>query len=199
MKKTSLFSKLFVGAAVVTLSFGVASCKGDKPDDSKEAAEEQNEAKFDDTAKDSLEDDSDYMVKAAEVDLKEIELGKLAQTKGTTPEVKALGKMMVDAHTKSFEALKTASSAKNISIPLALTEDGSKAYSELNEKSGIDFDKAYADKMVDGHKKMIDKMENAAENAKDPDIKQWAADMIPTLQAHLQHAETVKAKVDAVK
>jgi putative membrane protein len=199
MKKTSLFSKLFLGAAVVALSLGTASCKGDKPDDSKEAAEEQNEDKFEETSKDSLEGDSDYLVKAAEVDLKEIELGKLAQTKSSNADVKAFGKAMVDAHTKSFEALKKASSAKNISIPLELTEKGSEAYSELNEKTGADFDKAYADKMVDGHKKMIEKMEDAAKNAKDPDIKQWAANMIPELQAHLQHAETVKAKVDAAK
>ncbi|RYD88308.1 MAG: DUF4142 domain-containing protein, partial [Sphingobacteriales bacterium] len=50
MKKTSLFKKLFLGAAVVTMSLGAVSCKDEnKPDDSKEAAEDQNEAKFDDT------------------------------------------------------------------------------------------------------------------------------------------------------
>jgi putative membrane protein len=198
MKKTSLFSKLFLGAAVITMS--LASCKNEnKPDDSKEAAEEQNENKFEETSKDSLAEDSDYLVKAAEVDLKEIELGKLAQTKSSNADIKGLGKMMVDAHTKSLDALKAFSSSKSISIPLDLTEKGQEAYKELNDMSGTDFDKAYADKMVDGHKKMIEKMEDAAKDAKDPEIKQWAANMIPTLQAHLQHAETVKTKVDAIK
>ncbi|KOS06269.1 hypothetical protein AM493_09670 [Flavobacterium akiainvivens] len=197
MKKTSLFSKLFLGAAVITMS--LASCKNEaKPEDSKEAAEEQNEAKFDDT-NEAKEDDSQYLANAAEVDLKQIELGKLAQTKSSNADIKALGKMMVDAHTKSFEALKTTSSAKNISIPLVLTEKGNDAYKELNDKSGTDFDKAYADKVVEGHKKTVEKMQEAAKDAKDPEIRAWAADMASALQTHLQHAETVKAKVDAIK
>ncbi len=53
--------------------------------------------------------------------------------------------------------------------------------------------------MVDGHKKTIDKIEDASKNAKDPDIKMWAANMLPTLKTHLQHAEAVKDKVDAMK
>jgi len=200
MKKTSLFSKLFLGAAVVSLSLGIVSCKNEsKPEDTKEAAEDQNEAKFDDTSKDSLADDSEYLVAAAEVDLKEIELGKLAQTKSTNADVKALGKMMVDQHTKSSADTKTLAQSKNISLPMALTEKGQEAYNDLNKKSGNDFDKEYADMMVDGHKKTIEKMEKAAKDAKDPQIKQWAANMIPTLQAHLQHSEQVKAKVDAIK
>ena len=198
MKKTSLFRKLFLGAAVVTMSFGAVSCKDNKPEDSKEAAEDQNEAKFDDT-NEAKEDDSQYLVAAAEVDLKEIELGKLAQTKSTNADVKALGKMMVDQHTKSSADTKTLAASKNISLPMALTEKGNEAFTDLNGKSGNEFDKAYADMMVDGHKKTIEKMEKAAKDAKDPEIKQWAANMLPVLHAHLQHSEEVKAKVDAIK
>lgn len=197
MKKTPFLSKLFLGTAVVALSLG--SCKNEnKPDDSKEAAEEQNDEKFDNT-NEAKEDDSQYLVDAAEVDLKEIELGKLAQTKSSNADVKAFAQMMIDQHTKASAETKALAGTKNISLPLALTEKGQEAYKELNDKSGTDFDKAYADKMVDGHKKMIEKMEDAQKDAKDPEIKQWAANMIPTLQAHLQHAEAVKAKVDAIK
>src|ERR1051325_1248602 len=100
MKSTSLFSKALLGAAVVTLSFGMQSCKQEpKQEDPKEVAEDENEAKFDDVNEEK-EDDSAYMVAAAEVDMKEIELGKLAQQKSTNPDVKALGKMMVEQHEK---------------------------------------------------------------------------------------------------
>ena len=62
------------------------SCKQDsKPEDSKEAAEDQNEVKFEDN--DAKEDDSEFLVDAAETDLEEIEIGKLAQQKGTDAEV----------------------------------------------------------------------------------------------------------------
>jgi putative membrane protein len=197
MKKPQLLHKLFLGAAVLTLS--LTSCKNEtKPDDSKEAAEQQNENKFDDT-NDAKEDDSEYLVDAAEVDLKEIELAKLAQTKSSNADVKAFAQMMIDQHTKASADTKALAGKKNISLPLALTDKGNEAFTDLNDKTGWDFDKAYADKMVDGHKKTIEKIEDAAEKAADPEIKAWATTMLPTLKAHLTHAEELKAKVDAMK
>ncbi|MGQ2984083.1 DUF4142 domain-containing protein [Flavobacterium sp.] len=199
MKKTSFFSKALLGAAVVTMSIGAVSCKDEnKAEDPKEVAEEENEAKFDDV-NDDKEEDSDYLVAAAETDMKEIELGKLAQQKSTNADVQALGKMMVEQHTKALADLKAAAAKKNISIPAALTDKGQDAYKDLNDKTGHDFDKAYADKMVDGHEKMIKKMEKASEKAADADIRMWAANMLPTLRTHLEHAKMTKEKVDAVK
>ena len=200
MKRTSLFSKVLLGAAVVTLSFGMQSCKDEnKQEDPKEVAEEENEAKFDDTANEDMEDDSDFMVFAAETDMKEIELGKLAQQKSTNPDIKALGKMMVDQHMAASVTTKALAAKKNVSLPTALTEKGQEAYKDLNHKTGHDFDKAYADMMVDGHEKAISKMEKASEKATDADIRMWAADMLPTLRTHLEHAKMTKEKVDAVK
>lgn len=200
MKRTSLFSKVLLGAAVVTLSFGMQSCKDEnKQEDPKEVAEEENEAKFDDTANENMEDDSDFMVFAAETDIKEIELGKLAQQKSTNADIKALGKMMVDQHMAASATTKALAAKKNVSLPTALTEKGQEAYKDLNDKTGHDFDKAYADMMVDGHEKAISKMEKASEKATDADIRMWAADMLPTLRTHLEHAKMTKEKVDAVK
>lgn len=195
MKRIPLFSKMFLGAAIVALSFGVQSCKNEpKHEDPKEVAEDENEAKFDD-----VEKDADYLVTAAEVDMKEIELGKLAQLKSTNADVKALGKMMEEAHTKSLTELNVVASAKNITLPASLTEKGQDAYGDLNDKTGHDFDKAYTDKMVEGHEKMIDKMVEASEKAKEADVRMWAANLIPTLRAHLEHAKATKEKVDAIK
>lgn len=199
MKKTSLLlSKLFMGAAVLSLT--LASCKQEpKQEDPKEVAEEANEETFEDMPNDSLEDDSEYLVKAAEVDMKEIELGKLAQTKSTNADVKAFAKMLVDDHTKASADTKALASKKNITLPAAATDKTQDAYKELNEKSGADFDKAFADKMVEGHEKTIEKIEKASEKAKDPDIRMWAANTLPTLRKHLEAAKALKVKTDALK
>lgn len=199
MKKTSIFAKALMSAAVVTMSLGAVSCKDEKKaEDPAEVAEDQNEAKFDDT-NEAKEDDSQYLVDAAGMDMKEIEVSKLAMTKSTNADVKALAKMMVDEHTKSLADLKAAAAKKNISLPEALPEKGQDKYADLNDKSGHDFDKAYTDMMVDGHEKMIDKMEKASEKAADEEIRMWAANMLPTLRKHLDHAKMAKEKVDAVK
>lgn len=199
MKKTSvLLSKLFMGAAVLSLT--LVSCKQEpKQEDPKEVAEEANEEKFEDTANDSLADDSDYLIKATEVDMKEIELGKLAQTKSTNADVKAFGKMLVDEHTKASAETKALAAKKNITLPATATDKVQDAYKELNEKTGVDFDKAFADKMVDGHEKTIEKIEEAAEKAKDPDVRMWAANTLPTLRKHLEEAKALKVKTDALK
>lgn len=199
MKKTTILGKALLGAAVVTMSLGNVSCKNEnKPEDPKEVAEDQNEAKFDDT-NDAKEDDSEFLVAAAEVDMKEIELGKLAQQKGMSAEVKDLGKMMVTEHEKSSADTKALAAKKNITLPMALTEKGNDAFKDLNDKTGKDFDKKYAEMMVDGHEKTIEKMEKASKDANDEEIRMWAANMLPALQKHLEHAKMVKEKVDAMK
>jgi len=195
MKKTTLLKSALLSVAISSMSVTMTSCKQEpKAEDTKEVAEDQNEAKFDDS-NDAKEDDSQYLVAAAETDLAEIELGKLAQSKGTDADVKALGKMMVDAHTKALADLKAAADKKQISLPVAVTDKGKEEYEDLNKKSGKDFDEKFASMMVDGHKDAIDKMQKASEKATDPEIKLWAANMLPTLQTHLQHAETVQEKL----
>ena len=199
MKKTSLFSKMLLGTAVFTMAFTMQSCKDEnKAEDPKEVAEDENEAKFDD-ANEDMEKDSDYLVAAAEVDMKEIELGKLAQQKSTNKDIQALGKMMVDQHMKASADTKALAGKKNVTLPSSLTEKGKEAYEDLNDKTGHDFDKAYADMMVDGHEKTIEKMEKASEKAEDADIRMWAANMLPVLRTHLEHAKMTKEKVDAIK
>ena len=193
MKRTFL-SKALLCAAVVTMSFGAVSCKEDKQEDPKEVAEDQNDENLDQN--DDMEDDSQFLVDAAEVDMMEIELGNLAQQKGTHADVKALGKMMVDEHTKSSAQTKALAAKKNVTLPPALTEKGQDAYNDLNDKTGMDFDKKYADMMVDSHEKTINKMERASENANDEEIRMWAANMLPVLRKHLDHAKMVKEKLD---
>ena len=198
MKKSTILGKALLSAAVLTLSFGATSCKQEtKPEDSKEAAEDQNEVKFEDN--NSKEDDSEYLVDAAETDLEEIEVGKLAQQKGTDAEVKSFGKMLVDDHTKSFNDLKSFSEKKQISLPLVATEDNKEAYNDLNKKTGLEFDKKFAQMMVDGHENAIKDAEKVSKDAKDEEIRMWAANKIPTLTVHLEHAKKLKERLDAKK
>ena len=193
MKKILLISKVVLGAGILLLSLN--SCKNEnKPEDTKEVAEDQNEAKFDSV--DSKEDDSEFLVDATEINLEEIEIGRLAQTKSTNPEVKKFGKMLVDEHTKSAAEVKTIADSRNFSLPTSITEEGKDQYDKLNEKTGVDFDKKFADMMVDGHEKAIDKFKKASENATDQEIKTWASNNVSTLTSHLQHAKQLKESLD---
>ncbi|MEN2401195.1 DUF4142 domain-containing protein [Flavobacterium sp. MC2016-06] len=193
MKKILLAGKVILGAGIIIIFLN--ACKNEtKQEDPKEVAEDANEAKFD-SIKDK-KDDSEFLVDIAEVNLAEIEIGKLAQIKSTNPDVKSFGKMLVDEHTKSASEVSALASKKNFVLPTSITEEGKEEYKKLNEKSGLDFDKKFADMMIDGHEKAIEKLTKASEDAKDEDVKLWASNNISNLTAHLQHAKMLKQDLD---
>lgn len=188
MKKT-VFSLLFCASAITFMT----SCSNNNSTDSKEAAKEQNEQKFDNT---NIEDDTKFAVAAADGGMMEVQLGQLAQTNGSSAQIKQLGQMMIDDHGKANEELKATAAQKNITLPTTLSEKSQKHYDELSKKTGADFDKAYADLMVSDHEDDIDAFKKEANDGKDADLKNWASGKIPTLEHHLEMAKSAK---DAVK
>ncbi|MHA4737968.1 DUF4142 domain-containing protein [Dyadobacter sp. MSC1_007] len=181
--------KITLSAMMIALSVAFFACNNTKTEDSTEVAEEQNEAKLDTTA---LEDDSEFAVAAADGGMMEVKLGELAQTNAASADVKKFGKTMVDDHGKAGEELKALAQKKNFSLPAALSDDKQKKYDDLAKKKGKEFDEAYVSFMVDYHKEDISEFEEAAKDAKDPDVKAWAAGKIPTLKHHLEMAEGLK-------
>jgi len=190
MKKTTnklnaRFLKIaFLSAAAVVLTLTLPSCNNPKTEDTKEVAEDHNDAKF----SNAKEDDANFLVDAAEIHLQEIELGKLAQARATTTSAKDLGKMMETEHSKAFADLQGLAAKKQITIPTTLTDDGMSANKKLTDIKGSKFDKEYSDMMVGGHKDAISTFEKASTNAQDEDIRNWASSMLPTLRKHLDQS-----------
>ncbi|MCH6201869.1 DUF4142 domain-containing protein [Aquiflexum sp. LQ15W] len=89
--------------------FFASSCSENKTTDSMEVAEEENISRLTNDDETIVVIDNDngvkFLMAAAEIQLEEISLGKLAQEKGTTPHVKELGKMMEVSHTKTLAEL----------------------------------------------------------------------------------------------
>ena len=189
--KILLFAKnAFTGISIilsmmVVLTFSACN-NNPKSEDTKEVANEHNDAKFENTK----ETDAQFLVNAAEMNLEEIQLGQLAQNKGSMAHVKELGLMMEKGHTGSLKEVQLLAGKKQITLPASLTNDGQLAYKKLVDKSGADFEKAYADMMVDHHKAAIKKFEAASTGATDLDIRAWAASMLTVLRTHLDSALT---------
>lgn len=195
IKSSNINGTLLKVTFVITILL-IASCNNNKnPEDPKVVAEERNDDKFDNKRQVK---DVQFLVNAAETNLEEIQLGRLAQQKGSLVHVKELGKMMEDAHTKSQRELAALADRKTIAIPTSLTDDTKDAYEKLNEKTGNDFDKAYADLMVSRHKDAIDTYEKVYSDASDSDIKNWARASLPDLRKHLEHSIECKRKCDEI-
>lgn len=178
------FLVIFLGVFLIGLTY---SCKNES--EAKEAAEEINEDRFEN----SKEDDAEFVVEAATMDLKNIELAKLA-SKSTNAEIKTHAKMIEEGHTKLYNEIKMMAEQKQIAIPLTMTTDAIDEYKDLSDKTGADFDKKYLDIMIDNHEKEIKKYENYVEDSKDAEIKTWASNTLAGLRSHLQETKAFKEK-----
>ena len=193
MKRVIINAALFVSAIMF-----IASCNTKKNDnvyneDSKKAANDLNAEKFPKSGEDK---DAEFAVKAADGGMLEVQLGELAQTKGVSKEVKSLGKMLVEDHTKANEELKAFAQAKDISLPTTMSDHHQKIYDRIASKNGKDFDQAFTDHMVKDHKEDIDAFKKEVKDGHDPDIKQWAEGKVPTLEHHLDMAKSAEDVAD---
>lgn len=192
MKKVSLLLLL----AVSTLSFQACSSKKTETTDSVETADSTNEAKADAGMGES-ENTSEFAVKAANGGMLEVELGRMAQEKGMSQDVKDFGAMMVKDHSKANDELKSIATLKNITLPTTLGEDEQKHVNDMAKLSGKEFDKKYVSMMVDDHKEDIDLFKKTAEDDKtDTEIKGFASRTLPTLQKHMDAITAIDKKMN---
>ena len=182
--------KIIYSLAIATAALAFQSCNSGTKD-SKETADSLNKTK--DTTSNVMAtggiavepSDAEFATKAAVGGMAEVELGKLALTKATNTQLKEFAKMMVSDHGKANEELMLIAKQKNITLPAAVDEDHQKKMNELDKKSGKDFDKAYAEAMVDGHEKTLKLMQDEAKDGKDAEIKAFASKTAPVVQTHL--------------
>jgi putative membrane protein len=134
--------------------------------------------------------DHSFVMEAAMGSMAEVELGRLAGEKAQSDQVKQFAQRMVSDHGKANDELKTLAQNKNISLP---TDPGAKhkaTKDRLSKMSGAAFDKAYMQEMLNDHRKDVSDFQKESRSGKDPDVKAWAAKTLPTLQEHLQLAQT---------
>jgi putative membrane protein len=138
------------------------------------------------------------VVAANQVD---IDAGKLAETRGSTPEVKAFGKRMVLDHTSSNQRASELAQKLNLKpepgeTSKSLTKGGEEMRAKLKKLEGADFDRAYVDNEVKFHQTVIDTVdETLLPNAKNPQLKALLEQTRPTLVSHLEHAKQIQEKM----
>ena len=127
--------------------------------------------------------DKTFMRKAAKGGMMEVAMGKLAEEKGQSDDVKSFGKRMVTDHGKANDELKKIAAQKNVTLP---AKERSVSWSS---------DKAYMDMMVKDHEKDLAEFQEEANNGSDPDVKKFADDTAKVIQEHLDLAKETQSKL----
>ncbi|HEY4659944.1 MAG TPA: DUF4142 domain-containing protein [Terriglobales bacterium] len=141
--------------------------------------------------------DKQFIKKAAQGGLAEVQLGQLATEKADSPDVKQFGQKMVDDHSKANDQLKQVASNKGVTVPDKLSAKDAATKARLEKLSGKAFDRAYMRDMVMDHTKDVSEFRTEAKTAKDPDVKSFASQTLPTLQDHLKQAKSIAPKTGA--
>jgi len=138
------------------------------------------------------------VVTANQVD---IDAGKLAESKGTSKDVKDFGKQMVTDHTgvnKQATALVTKLKVKPEDNPTSqsLKKGGADNLASLKGLKGAAFDKAYIDHEVAYHEQVLDAIDKTlVPNAKNAELKDLIVKVRPAFVAHLDHAKMIQGKL----
>lgn len=141
--------------------------------------------------------DRTFMKKAAQGGMAEVELGKLASERASSPDVKKFAQRMVDDHSKANDELKQVASSKNITLPDSLDAKDEATKQKLSALSGAEFDRAYMSDMVTDHTQDVAEFRRESASAKDSAVKTFATQTLPTLQDHLREAKRIAPEVKA--
>ncbi len=141
--------------------------------------------------------DHNFMVKAAQGGMAEVELGQLAEQNAQNADVKAFAQRMVTDHSKANDQLKQLAAQQGVSLPTSLDAKDQATKDRLEKLHGAAFDKAYMHDMVMDHKKDVAEFKHESTAAKTPALRDWAQQTTPTLESHLQEAEKVAPQVGA--
>jgi putative membrane protein len=138
--------------------------------------------------------DRQFVKKAAQGGMAEVELGQLATEKAASPDVKQFGQRMVDDHTKANDQLKQVASDEGVTVPDKLDAKDAATKARLEKLSGKAFDRAYMHDMVLDHTKDVSDFRMESKNATDPAVKNFAKETLPTLESHLKEAKSIAPK-----
>jgi len=104
--------------------------------------------------------DRDFVRDAAIANMAEVEIGRLALQRSSDANVKEFAQMMIDDHTAASNALQSVASRNHIEMPTQVDDEHKEKAEQLGKKQMAEFDRDYADAMVDGHQAFVDKLES---------------------------------------
>lgn len=136
--------------------------------------------------------DREFMIKAADGNMFEIEAGKMASGKAVVDSVRHYGEHMVTDHSKAGEEMMALAQKKMLTLPAMLSPEKQKKLDSLAMLSGMMFDSLYMSMMVKSHVETVDLFHTETVLGNDPDVKQFASGKLPALHHHLEKAIKLK-------
>lgn len=174
-------------AVVALIGLGISAYAAEKKDE-KKTSPSPSASTSKSPAKATLsEKDKSFMKDAAKGGMMEVEMGKMAQQKGKSADVKKIGGTMVSDHSKANNELMGIAKKKGVDL--------SKEKPSMKKLNDANFDKEYIAAMVKDHEKDLSAFQAEAKNGSDTDVKAFASKTSAVIKKHLDMVKAAQAKM----
>lgn len=186
--------KMYVNLLFASLLCMAVACnEGASNEETKEPAEEVNQ---DYEKLRAEEDDASFLVDAYSYNSMIVRYGQEAMQNASTPALQDFASQSVEYHQNLKTEIERLARERNVALPAVVGEDVEEKAGEMREKEGRDFDDVYIDVLGSIQGSMIGHFEDAAEDAGDTEIRNWASNTLPDLRAHEQTVETLDERIE---
>ena len=133
---------------------------------------------------------------AAMSDLYEIEASRLAEQRSQNAQVKQFAQHMLRDHQKTTNELKgMLPQLQGVSaqqMPTGLDQQHQALVQQLQAAQGAEFDRVFARQQLQSHQTAVELFRAYAQSGDNAQLKQWAAQTLPSLEEHLRQAQQLQ-------
>lgn len=136
----------------------------------------------------------DFVKSAAVADLFEIKSSWVALERASSDEVRDLARRMLAEHTESSTKLEGILPEElKAAVPADLDRRREMMLRHLRESRPENFDRTYLDQQRIAHQEAVMLMHHFRDNGDNPDLRDFAAEVSPIIESHLEHITAMAA------
>ncbi|MGA8594169.1 MAG: DUF4142 domain-containing protein [Bryobacteraceae bacterium] len=140
-------------------------------------------------AADVSKGDTEFLKMAAEADMTTTHIGKMAEDRAATTEIKDFGKKLAQDHTSDYQQITELAAKTGAEIPKGIDRLDDRRIASLDKLKGKAFDRTFLTQETTEHERLVNAFKQEAEHGNNPDIKDYASKALPVIQGHLHDAQ----------
>jgi putative membrane protein len=141
--------------------------------------------------------DKEFAQKASAAGLAEMNLGNLAAQLSSNPAVQRFAQRLAQDHQQANQQLIQIANRAGLKLAETMDKKHQDLRTRLTKAQGAQFDRLFMRQMVQDHEEAVKLFERESKDGKDAALKQYAANTLPALQAHLKMAKEIADRVGA--
>jgi putative membrane protein len=148
---------------------------------------------------DGIVSDSEFLRRAMTAGDSEVRLGQIARQQATDSDVRLLADQLVADHGRSNSLIGSLARDRHVDLPADLPASQNMRVDDLSKRTGGDFDLDYLEGVRVDQEAMVGLFSTEANTGNDADVRRFATQHLPIMQAHLQRVVALQNALKAEK